>query len=245
MKTTAAGLAWVLVDPLLAVVFPSHCPACGGGVAHPSRGPLCDACWQLLPRHGGPRCPCGVSLPPRAPGRCGRCRRGLSPFEAGASLGPYDGVLRTLLHELKYHGRRKVAARLAEALLTLPGVASVVEPGVVLVPVPLHPRRRRERGYNQSELLAQELAKRAGLEVAAPALVRRKDTAPQTGLRAASRRANVAGAFAVRKRARIVGRTVVLVDDVCTTGATARACAHALREAGVRGVRLLTAAHVA
>ncbi len=154
-------------------------------------------------------------------------------------------MLRTLLHELKYHGRRKVAARLAEALLASPGVVSVVEPGVVLVPVPLHPRRRRERGYNQSELLAQELARRTGLEVAAPALVRRKDTAPQTGLGAAGRRANVAGAFAVRKRARIVGRTVVLVDDVFTTGATARACAHALREAGARSVRLLTAAHVA
>jgi ComF family protein len=121
----------------------------------------------------------------------------------------------------------------------------VVEDGVLLVPVPLHPRRRRERGYNQSELLALELAKRTGLEVAAPALVRRKDTAPQTGLKAASRRANVAGAFAVRKQAKVVGRTVVLVDDVFTTGATARACALALHQAGVRSVRLITAAHVA
>lgn len=245
MSPAGTVLTRTLVDPLLAVVFPSRCPACGSGVAHPSRGPLCESCWQRLPRHGSPRCSCGVPLAPRAPGQCGRCRRGLSPFEAGASLGPYEGVLRTLLHELKYHGRRKVAARLAEALLTSPGVVRVVEPGVVLVPVPLHPRRWRERGYNQSELLAQELARRTGLEVAAPALVRRKDTAPQTGLGAAGRRANVAGAFAVRKRARIVGRTVVLVDDVFTTGATARACAHALRAAGVRSVRLLTAAHVA
>lgn len=245
MSPAGAVLRRAFVDPLLAVVFPSRCPACGLGVSHPSRGPLCESCWRCLPQHAGSRCACGVALPPRASGQCGRCRRGLSPFEAGASLGPYEGVLKTLLHELKYHGRRKVAARLAEALLLAPGVASVVEPGVLLVPVPLHPRRRRERGYNQSELLAQELAKRTGLEVAAPALVRRKDTAPQTGLKAASRRANVAGAFAVRRQAKIVGRTVVLVDDVFTTGATARACARALQKAGVRSVRLLTAAHVA
>jgi len=245
MSPAGAVLTRAFVDPLLAVVFPSRCPACGLEVSHPSRGPLCESCWRSLPRHAGPRCACGVPLAPRASGQCGRCRRGLSPFESGLSLGPYEGVLKTLLHELKYRGRRRVAARLAEALLLAPGVARVIEPGVLLVPVPLHPRRRRERGYNQAELLAQELAKRTGLEVAAPALVRRKDTAPQTGLKAAGRRANVAGAFAVRRHAKIVGRTVVLVDDVFTTGATARACASTLQKAGVRSVRLLTAAHVA
>ena len=176
MSPAVSTLTRTLVDPLLAVVFPSRCPACGSGVAHPSRGPLCESCWERLPRHGSPRCCCGVPLAPRAPGQCGRCRRGLSPFEAGASLGPYEGVLRTLLHELKYHGRRKVAARLAEAPLASPGVARVVEPGVVLVPVPLHPSRRRGRGYKHSEPLAQGLA-RMGLRWR-PALVRHKDTAP-------------------------------------------------------------------
>jgi ComF family protein len=115
---------------------------------------------------------------------------------------------------------------------------------VVLVPVPLHPRRRLERGFNQSELLARELARRTGLEVAAKALVRRKDTAPQAGLSAAERRRNVAGAFAVRQRARVAGRTAVLLDDVWTTGATALACARILREAGATEVRLLSVARV-
>jgi ComF family protein len=120
----------------------------------------------------------------------------------------------------------------------------VLSRDVVLVPVPLHPRRRRERGFNQAELLAAALGRRYGLVVASGVLVRRKDTAPQTGLSAAARRANVAGAFAVRHRGAVAGRLLVLVDDVVTTGATARVCAALLRGAGATDVRLLSAARV-
>jgi ComF family protein len=176
---------------------------------------------------------------------CGRCRRGLSLFRTGFSLGPYEGALRAVIHELKFHGRRRVAARLAERIAASPGSAAVLTAEAVLVPVPLHPRRRRERGFNQSELLARALARRCPVvTVAADALVRRKETPPQTGLTAAARRSNVAGAFAVRRRSRVDGRVVVVVDDVVTTGATARACARALREAGAVEVRLLSAARV-
>ena len=116
---------------------------------------------------------------------------------------------------------------------------------MILVPVPLHPRRRLERGYNQSELLAREIHRRTRLEMAARALVRRKETAPQAGLSAAARRRNVTGAFAVRQRPRVAGRVVVLLDDVWTTGATALACARILKEAGAAEVRLLSVARVA
>jgi ComF family protein len=152
--------------------------------------------------------------------------------------------LRTLVHELKYRGRRRVAGRLAEALLRDERVQRLLTFEAVLVPVPLHPRKHSERGFNQSELLADALARRAGLALAATALVRRTDTPPQTGLSAAARRKNVAGAFAVRRRSQVVGRIVVLVDDVTTTGATAAACARALRASGAAAVRLLTAARV-
>jgi len=159
-------------------------------------------------------------------------------------MGPYAGGLRILIHELKFRGRRRVAARLAEGLLADPASSATLAPPGVLVPVPLHPRRRRERGFNQSEVLAEEIGRRCGWRVAPGALVRRKETAAQPGLSAAARRRNVAGAFAVRRPAQIAGRVVVLVDDVVTTGATARACAQALRRAGAREVRLLTVARV-
>jgi ComF family protein len=228
-----------VVDPLLAVVFPARCPACARLVRLPRHGPLCESCWAALPRHAAPLCRCGAGG-----GRCPRCRRGLNPIPQGASLGPYDGVLRLLVHELKFRGKRSVAGRLAEALLDTAAVRAVLAEGCVLVPVPLHPRRLRARGYNQSELLARELSRRAGRRLVCGALVRRADTPPQTGLTAAARRANLRDAFVVRRKGPLAGRTIVLVDDVLTTGSTARACARALRQAGAGEVRLLTAARV-
>jgi ComF family protein len=149
-----------------------------------------------------------------------------------------------VLHALKYAGRRRAAGRLAEALLEEAAVRSLVATSDVLVPVPLSPRRLRERGFNQSALLAHEIARRAGKATCLDALVRRFDTVPQAGLSAAARRKNVRDAFAVRRRGSVSGRTVVLVDDVLTTGATALACARRLEEAGAREVRLLTVARV-
>jgi ComF family protein len=235
----ASRAARRLVDPVLAVVFPAACAACPRPVRLPRLGPLCEACWAVLPRHDAPLCPCGAGGT-----RCSRCRRGLNPIARGASLGPYDGGLRVLVHQLKYRGRRALAPRLAEEMLRSAAVSAVLEPGSVLVPVPLHPRRRRQRGFNQSELLARALAERRGCRLVPDALARRLDTPPQTGLSAAARRANLQGAFLVRRRAPLVGRVVILVDDVLTTGATARACAAALARAGAAEIRLVTAARV-
>ncbi len=233
----------LLVDPVLAVVFPSACPACGRLLAHPGRGPLCEPCWASLPRHHAAACRCGLPLAAGL-GTCGRCRRGRQLFSAGASLGPYEGTLRVVLHELKYAGRRRAAGRLAEALLAEPAVRALVATSDVIVPVPLHPRRLRERGFNQAALLAHEIARRAGRPACPDALVRRLDTVPQAGLTAAARRRNVQGAFAVRRKASVAGRTVTLVDDVLTTGATVLACARQLTDAGAREVRLVTVARV-
>ncbi len=160
------------------------------------------------------------------------------------SLGPYEGSLRVAIHELKYRGRRRVAARLAEELVRADGVFPVVEGADALVPVPLHPRRLRERGFNQAELLALAVGRATRLPVLKGALLRRRDTLPQAGLSAARRRANVASAFVVRRRGLVVGRVLVLVDDVTTTGATVHACAAMLRECGAKDVRLLSAARV-
>lgn len=244
IAATRNALSRVLLEPLLATLFPCRCAGCQASLRQPTLAPLCANCWRSVPRHPGPLCGCGWPLPAGIPGPCGRCRRGLSVFGRGFSFGPYSGTLRDLVLELKYRNRRRVAERFAELIESDPQAAEILADGGVLVPVPLHPRRCRERGFNQSELLATALAGRSRLPIAPRALVRRRDTATQTGLSAAQRRENVRGAFAIRDRAKVAGRIVVLVDDVLTTGATVRECAAALLEAGARSVRVLTVARV-
>jgi ComF family protein len=154
------------------------------------------------------------------------------------AIGEYDGALRSIVHALKYDGRRSLARRLG-AMMRRRG-ADVLDGVVCAVPVPLHGLRRRRRGFNQAADLAAELA----VPVVA-GLTRVRATAVQTGLPAAQRHRNVRGAFAVTRAGRaLAGQIVVLVDDVSTTGATLEACARALKEAGVREVRALTAARV-
>src|SRR5262245_20510980 len=239
----ASAFARRIASPVLSVVFPSECAACSELLLQIAGGPLCEPCWRALPRHEGVACRCGL---PVAAGlsSCPRCRRGRQPFAAGSSLGPYEGSLRTVLHALKFSGRRRAARRLAEALLEGEPARQLLATSDVVVAVPLHPRRLRERGFNQAELIARELARRAGRAYCADALVRRLDTRPQAGLSAAARRRNVREAFAVRRKAQVAGRTVTLVDDVVTTGATALACGRELLSAGAREVRLLSVARV-
>jgi ComF family protein len=153
-------------------------------------------------------------------------------------VGAYDGTLRSIIHAIKYDGRRSLARPLG-ALMRARG-ADVLEHAACAVPVPLHASRRRARGFNQ----ASDLARHLGIPVVA-ALRRVEATRPQTGLPAAQRHRNVRGAFAVTRAGRTLsGAIVVLVDDVSTTGATLEACGRVLRACGVAEVRALTAARV-
>jgi ComF family protein len=158
------------------------------------------------------------------------------------AIGAYDGALRSIVHALKYEGRRSLARPLG-ALMRRHG-ADVLDGAECAIPVPLHNSRRRERGFNQ----AADLARHLGLAVVS-GLRRVRATATQTGLPAAQRHRNVRDAFAATAALRTVrgtarGGIVVLVDDVCTTGATLEACARVLKREGVREVRALTAARV-
>ncbi len=175
-------------------------------------------------------------------GECPKCRVAPPPYVAAISAADYQGVARALILLLKFGGVVPVASfwaqRLAERAPQLPAWPEVV------VPVPLGAARRRQRGYNQGGEIGRRLARRLGCAYAADGLRRVRETAPQSGLTAAERERNVAGAFAAAGK-RVQGKQVLLVDDVLTTGATARAAAAALRRAGARQVMVMTAVRAA
>ena len=242
-----------LADGFLSVVWAPPCAACDALLEQPTRGVVCADCWQRLELITPPLCDaCGLPLP-AAPGAahgggdCATCRMRAPGAESPArqrAAGWYRGALRAIIRAFKYQGRRSLAEPLA-ALMREAGAPLLMAADIV-VPVPLHPRRRRARGFNQ----ARDLALRLGPPVA-DVLRRTRNTRQQTALPAGRRRANVAGAFELscgkpfRVRNPVVGRTVVVADDVLTTGATLDACARALRAAGARAVFGLTAARVA
>lgn len=239
---------------LLDLLLPRHCVACSRPLGPREEGVVCGRCWARLEPLPHPHCDrcghpteSGRELPPslRVTARPCRWCELLPPFVRAARSvcwagggGPAD----ELLHALKYGGWARVADGMAERMARLPWPPDVVAERGLVVPVPLAPARRRERGYNQSALLGQRLAARWALPVADDVLVRARATRTQTRLTPGERLANVRGAFRASSGApgRLRGAHVVLVDDVVTTCATLNACAAALFAAGARIVSFVT-----
>jgi ComF family protein len=179
---------------------------------------------------------------------CGLCRRVTPPFQRAAAYGSYEGALRGLIHLLKYEQVRPAAevlgGMLSQAIARLsPRFES--NP-VLLLPVPLHREKLRQRGFNQTELIARAALRLAPkgspLVLETGVLKRQRATTSQIGLTRHQRRANVRGAFVVARPDRIIGREILLVDDVFTTGTTVSECARVLRRAGASKVWVATAA---
>jgi ComF family protein len=231
-------------DAVLAVLLAPACAACGEPLDSPTRGPVCDACWQSVLPLAPPLCDsCGDPLPSWRildTHRCARCRRSGRLISHARAAGAYDGALRSIVHAIKYEGRRSLASPVAALIRAR--CAGVLDGADCLVPVPLHPSRRRARGFNQAMDLARAVGGAHGFKVQ-NALRRIRSTPSQTDLPAARRHGNVRGAFALRRSSgSLQGRIVVLVDDVSTTGATLEACARVLIDAGALEVRAVTAA---
>ncbi len=227
------------------LLFPSFCRLCREPLDRPGERIVCGGCLGRLEPRTGPVCVrCGRFLDTAgAEPVCGRCLEREPAYAVHRSCGLYGGTLKDVILLFKYRRYAPLGRPLARFADGSLGADGRLWTGAdALVPVPLHPARRRERGFNQSRLLALELGRLRGLGVLDGVLVKTRNAPAQAGLKAAERERNVRGTYAVRRADRVGGRTLVLVDDVTTTGATLRECARVLVEAGAREVRAVTLA---
>jgi ComF family protein len=199
---------------------------------------LCDACYASIQPLPEPICPrCG--RPGSSPAICATCRTEPPSLDGIRSVGLHEGALRQAIHHLKYRRRRELADPLGRMLFDYWRCADLAAD--LVIPVPLHDSRMKERGFNQASLLARALTDRAQLPLDETHLRRIRATPPQVGLGAAQRKANVRDAFEWQGES-LSGSSVLVIDDVCTTGATLEACAAALRRADAGMVWALTLA---
>ncbi len=221
--------------PLLDLIFPPRCVYCGRLGDY-----LCENCRAEARPIGTNLCiRCGNPLTQR--GLCHRCRYDPpDPIRGLRGVFFYNGPIAQSIRSLKYHGIRQLAPILAAPLAAY--IQAHPIPIDFIIPTPLHPERLASRGFNQSELLAADITRILHIPHRTDLLQRIRHTKPQAQLNRAQRLQNVAGAFAVQHGARLHGETILLIDDVATTGATLRACAQTLQEIGAGEIWALTVA---
>jgi ComF family protein len=202
---------------------------------HPIAGETCEICGERLPE--------SVAVDRAA--MCSACQESTPSFTKAAAYGSYDGDLRELVHLLKYEQVLPAANVLGRMLAEAMGKLNVSGGRILVVPVPLHRSKRRQRGFNQAELIARSALKKLAdgrFELVSDLLERRRPTVSQIGLTRAQRAENIHGAFRVVHLNRVPGREILLVDDVLTAGTTAGECARILRKAGATRVWVATVA---
>ena len=240
----------VVSASLFSLLFPSDCRICRSPLTTISSLPVCGPCLgQIAPLEGLLcRC-CGEKLfssfaDSEDGPLCGICRLAEPQFRRAVAYGPYEGALRDLIHLFKYQGI-KPAGKLLGQLLHQATASLALPDSVIVIPVPLWTGKRNARGFNQAEAIARTFMSfqhSSSIQLETAVLVRTRDTASQTGLTRHQRRANVRGAFAVVQREKVKGRSILIVDDVMTTGTTAAECARVLRRAGAKEVFVATVA---
>jgi len=223
---------------LLALLYPAVCGACGQPLL-PAQHPFCPACRERLTHDSYPTCPrCASTVGPHVilTDGCVACRDTTYHFASAQRLALYDGLLRELILRMKHAAGESLAEWLGAVWAEAAAARLRALHAEVVVPIPLHWRRRWRRGYNQSEVLAEAVARALAVPCQPRWLRRVRHTPFQTEQSATVRRQNVLGAFAARPGVPLAGRRVLLVDDVLTTGSTASEAARALRAAGAARV---------
>ena len=221
------------------LLLPPACLLCGERLPHgASASEFCPGCQAGLPQPVPARCPvCAVAYRAPTPSlhHCESCLRHQPPFTRVHAVGPYAGTLQEAVQRFKYRGQLTLERPLGNRLVAALRAGHATRPHLV-IPVPLHRERLRSRGYNQALQLARQIGRQFDVPVAADLLRRTRATAPQQGLTAAARHGNLRGAFAATRSLR--GQRILLVDDVMTTGTTARECAAVLGAAGAAAIEV-------
>ena len=234
-----------LLAGIVDLIFPPRCITCSAFLEQHGPYSLCPSCTAGIAFIRSPLCPrCGLpfSAKEEADHLCGACLVTQRPYDAMRAVGIYDRTLLAAIHLFKYRGKTGIGRILGRMMADFAASTWNGDAFDLVLPVPLHKKRLRERGFNQAVILAREIAKRLVLPLDLFSLKREVRTDPQVGLGRDDRAANVRGAFTVRHPERISGRRILLVDDVCTTGSTLGECASALRRAKAKTVTVLTLA---
>lgn len=230
-----------LWQQLLTLIYPDFCLLCDRALAHGSAAVLCPDCQDEVPILSENLCQiCGKPLVDLAKPRCLDCRRRVHFFEEGRALWPYENKVKTAIKAYKYNNRREMGPLFAKVMAKVYN-DHMDWPVDMVIPVPLHPKKERARGFSQTGLMADIFMKETGLPLEAKALKRHTATKAQEGLSEKERLANVMHAF-VADSDMVRGRLILLIDDVYTTGATLDGCAKALIDAGAKKVYFMTVA---
>jgi ComF family protein len=236
-----------ILDGLINLIFPDVCFICDVPIARRQDCGICSNCWnkavglKIVP----PRCSsCGLpfqSFQDDTEHLCGTCILNTPPYSGARAFGHYTAELSRLIQGLKFHGKQNLAGTLGPLLTGAFFDNWDREEFDLIVPVPLHPKRKRQRGYNQSELLSRSLERQIAIPCCS-ALIRTRATLPQIGLTDSQRQENVRNAFRCKNPTFVLKKRILLIDDVMTTGATVGSASRALMDAGALRVSVLTVA---
>ena len=229
------------------IIFPPRCLGCAEILHPPTRQLFCPTCNEKIKFITGNLCPvCGTTFfdSPAASHLCGNCLENKTYFSCARAVVSYETIILHAIHQFKYGSNISVGALLASFMADFSFPDVDFTDYSLIIPVPLHIKRLRERGFNQSLVLARALAKKWQIPIDFSLLKRHKFTETQTGLHKAERNKNIKGAFEVSDKKKIDGKNIILIDDVYTTGATINECAKTLIKAGAQKVAVLTLARV-
>ena len=215
-----------VISEFLNFFFPSRCPVCNERSDDHSHNPLCFRCWSAITKYEGPACAiCGLPTVSPYTKICGECLDNKPPFDKIRYFGIYEGPLKESIHLLKFQGVKRLSIPLAGLIYSL-----LTDKYDAIIPVPLHTSKLREREFNQTALLGHHLSKALSSPLLMNALCKNHETKLQTDVSGKERRDNLSGAFSASKE--ISGASILLVDDVITTGATVAECSKVLKKAG-------------